>query len=60
MYDTLLQKMTGIKLYQEERTMIDLKQYKEVKEDIILSENAGDVIINNKEVHEIYFNSNNM
>ena len=60
MYDTLLQEMTGIKLYQEERTMIDLKQYKEVKEDIILSENVGDVIFNNKEVHEIYFNSNNM
>lgn len=60
MYDTLLQEMTGIKLYQEEAIMIDLKQYREVKEGIIIAENPKDIIINNKEIHEIYFNSNDI
>ncbi|MDD2968520.1 MAG: hypothetical protein PHT21_02990 [Lachnospiraceae bacterium] len=60
MYDTLLQEMTGIRLYQEEAIMIDLKQYREVKEGIIIAENPKDIIINNKEIHEIYFNSNDI
>lgn len=60
MYDTLLQEMTGIRLYQEEAIMIDLKQYREVKEGIIIAENPRDIIINNKEIHEIYFNSNDI
>ena len=60
MYDTLLQEMTGIRLNQEEAIMIDLKQYREVKEGIIIAENPKDIIINNKEIHEIYFNSNDI
>ena len=58
MYESMLQELTGIKLFQEQGCIINSAQYKKIVENMEIMSKSEDLIKSNKEIHEIYFNSN--
>ncbi len=58
MYESMLQEMTGIKLFQEQGCIINSAQYKKIIENMEIMSASQDLIKSDKEIHEIYFNSN--